>query len=101
MKVIKYKVEVFEGTMDWDHGMGQWIDEIFIPEKKLCFNAIKGLNIFGAEISRATRDKQEIEIPDEIARSLGMLLKVTEEINKEKETLLQEIKKKKILEDNK
>ena len=93
MKAIKYKVKVSEGTMDFIHGGGSWIDEIFIPEKILCFNTEKGLNIFGAEIPRDKQDKQEIEIPDDICRSLGLLLNAIEGIDKEKGELLKEITK--------
>ena len=101
MKAIKYETQVFEGTLDWVHGGGCLIKEVFVPEKKLCFNKghMDSLNIFSADAPRDNKQEEEVEISDELARGLGILLRATGEINKEKEILLQEIKKEKLLEE--
>ena len=93
MKAVKYKITCFDGVLEWTHGMGKTVDEIFIPGKHLCFNTVKGLNVFKSNGPRSKEENKEIEIPDDICRSLGLLLNAIEGIYKEKEVLLQEITK--------
>ena len=42
LKAVRYKVKVFKSVLDWSHGMGHVIEEVFIPERCIIFNLADG-----------------------------------------------------------
>jgi uncharacterized UBP type Zn finger protein len=74
MEAIKYKIKIYEGTMDFIHDGGQTIEEIYFPEINLTIN---NKAIFLGNREKSDHDNEEvIEIPDDIANNLIALASV-------------------------
>ena len=75
MRAIKYQVEIYDGVISWTHGFGQIVEEIFIPEKEICFNIGNGkLNVF--KINEPRGKGEEINLDDAMVDKLVNLLEL-------------------------
>jgi hypothetical protein len=85
MKALRYEVMAANSLIGWTQGSVTKIVEYFVPEHKLAFNVSEGtLNVFRAEYPRLIGNPppktQEIELPDQLVRDLGWLIKLREEL---------------------
>ena len=71
MKVQKYKVRVWNSTLEQLHGeKGIIITEFFIPKYYVCFNTDRGkLNTFEREMGRS-EGFEEAELPDDVCHKI-------------------------------
>jgi hypothetical protein len=40
VRAMRYQIWVTEGSLEASHGFGQWIEEFWIPDEGVCFNAV-------------------------------------------------------------
>ena len=93
VKAIKYSVKVSEGVLAYIHGMTHTIDEIFIPDKKICFNIVKKqLNVFKVDKARGTPgiEAEEILLERDFVRDLEKLISLREKCFKKAKKMLKE-----------
>lgn len=80
LKAVRYKVKVFKSVLDWSHGMGHVIEEVFIPERCIIFNLADGeLHVFKGERERSSVSREEIEVDEDLVNLLEKYLKIKEE----------------------
>jgi len=80
LRAVKYKVKVFGSVLEWSHGMGRKIEEIFIPERGITFSIVDDeLHVFKCERERSNEGKEEIEVSDDLVKLLETFLKIKEE----------------------
>ena len=83
MKAFKYKLNVYEGTMDFIHCGGHTIEEIFIPDENIAFNE---QSVFKCHQSRGDSQPaiEKIEVDDKFVDILKKYLKYKNKIEKER-----------------
>ena len=83
MKALKYKLFIYEGTMDFVHEGGHTIEEIFIPDEKIIFNE---QFVFKYPDARADIQTaiEKIEVDDKFVDILKKYLKYKNKIEKER-----------------
>lgn len=80
LRAVKYKVKVFGSVLEWSHGMGRTIEEMFIPEMGITLNIVDDeLHVFKGERERSNEEKEEIEVSDDLVKLLETYLKIKEE----------------------
>lgn len=63
VRALRYRVEVFESTLDWSHGHGRKITEYFVPCERLGFNLVEGqFNVFRCRGPRCDRGTEVAEV---------------------------------------
>lgn len=88
-KAMKYKVRVFRGYLEWTHGAGMGVDELFIPSKGVAANvADDELHVFRCEKPRGEAGLEEITIDDALADELGRFVEACGRCKKGVEDLL-------------
>ncbi len=78
MKALRYKIEVCEGIMDFAHGGGHAIEELYVPELKLVINSecCYVTEDLGRTDSETVKDKTEIELDEETVAKMRALCDV-------------------------
>ncbi len=82
MKAVKYQVEIYESALNFVHGFGYTMEEIFIPKKKIAFNIIgnQRLNVF--KTNKARGKGKEIKLDDTFVTELANLFESNEKCYK-------------------
>lgn len=90
MKALKYKILIYEGTMDFIHHAGNIIEEIFIPDENIVFNTQA---VFKSGKHRGEGEiRIEIEIDDKFVNILKKYLKYKDKIEEERKKYFISIK---------
>jgi DNA-binding protein len=85
MQAKKYKIDAYQGVLDFTHDFHTTIDEIYIEERGIYANfADKNANVFRDDASRFDKGRkvETIEISDQVVRELGKYIEHKEEIEK-------------------
>ena len=81
MRAVKYQVKIYESALNFAHGFGYPMEEIFIPKKKIAFNAgNRGLNVF--KTNKARGKGKEIKLDDTFVTEIVSLFKSNEKCYK-------------------
>ncbi len=87
MRGKKYKLKVYHSVLHWTHGMGEMIEEVFLPEAKVAFNKY---GAFRTDEERYEKKKDEpapelldeVEVDDDDVEELQRYLKIKEDVER-------------------
>lgn len=76
----RYKLLVYEGVLAWTHGMGHFIEEIYLPELSLAFNLEGGAFKPDPDRYKDAEHLGDVEVADEDAKILAESVELKEKV---------------------
>jgi len=121
VRALRYKRVYYDSVLEWSHGMGRWVEELYFPEKRVVANLSwrsEGwdeekketrykavLNTFYGEIgnkflvgkNETEEPTVEVRVPEELAKKIFALAELTRKMNEEQERVGEAVKKEELL----